>query len=330
MEDEEGLHKFALACGVGDVRAVAAYLRNVSTEIPFCALLTACAKGQEDVVQVLLEHRPRIVWKSNGDDVVRHLLPALAMDEIYAYELAHLRRLNALYTLLVEHAKTTPAIALCIARDVRTLRTLLNKSHVALTINVVCIYIVNKRVDLLRVLADTPWLGFSRRTLLHLQTLAEKHEIPHVFPVCERPSVWESEESNYSVCYALHSTTPFRYQKANPTVLAVVWCTHQVTTGWADMAEPLIDRLPPAVMLELDTEGPILNIPGAPRKAPGIAVRAFFWVAGIVLFGMAIMLSFHPKKSSPMWGLIFLVSAFSCILAAVLGPRQHKTKLKPV
>jgi hypothetical protein len=237
---------------------------------------------------------------------------------------------RAWFAMFVKHSKTAPQPAFCCVRDTQTLRVLLDKAHVWLGINDICTYIVNKRVDLLRVLADTPWLGFSRRALIHLQTVAQRHDIPHVFPAPEWRSGWDDEENRQS-CYALHTTTVSHYSKSNATTLAVVWCTHQLRLmGWADLAQPVIDRLSSVVILELDGEGAILGIPGGPRKPARCGTRFAMILSGLALVAVSLLLLwFRPRDDDDTHPLILwcLISvAFALLATAFVRPRQNQNK----
>jgi len=324
------------ACFEGDAQAVAAYLRDASNKVHDNALTNACAQGHEDIVELLLSD-PRVDPGAQRNSafgaavihkhpaIMRRLFPLImtpdAEKQCYEFALNHGHQLAHLYPFLIQHSRTAPVNAFLEANDADTVRALLDKPRVTLRLYVICRFIFHKRTDLLRVFADTPWLGFSRRALLHLQLLAKKHGIPHVFPVCDNPSAWELEENVWN-CERVHGTAMFHYQKANPTVLAVVWCAHQVT-GWADMAEPLIERLPHVITLELDTEGPILGIPGVPWKVPMLEIRATFWLCGILSLGASISSAFWTKELGLLLEILFVLLGVFCIVFVILGPSQE-------
>lgn len=334
-EEEDPL---VLACSQGNVDEVATYLLNKDNYVDADALVQACAQGHEDVVELLLKDSrvdPRAQRNSAFGAAIYHkrlalmqrLLPLITLDEEHCYEIAlnHSYQLDHLYPFLVKHSKTAPLDALYAAKDIVTLRVLLDKPRVTLSITVFCYYIINKRVDLLRVLADTPWLGFSRRALAHIQSVAEKHKVPHVFPTPTWTCSWEDEE-NLSRCRILHGERHFHYSKSNSTVLAVVWCMHQVKMGWADIAEPTIERLHPVVVLELDNEGPLLGIPGAPGKPAFWGVRLMLSVAGIAFVSIAWGLFFIPHdKFNPIASMLFFCAGCAMVATVYFGPSQpHK------
>lgn len=284
--------------------------------------IEACYDGDLPYVTEYLRNDPKAL----------HRFPLrMTVDiEQRAYNLADDHKMHNWFMLFVKHSKTAQEPAFYCVRNANTLRVLLDKAHVWLSINVICTYIINKRVDLLQVLADTPWLGFSRRTLMHLELLAEHHGIPHVFPEPAWRSGW-GDEMNSAPCDWLHTPIKFRYSKANDTVVAVVWCMHQIL-GWADMAEPVIDRLPPAVILELDSEGPVLGIPGAPKGFPVPFPRLVFGAGGIIIMYLLASFILWPPRPMSWLDLFFLVFMAAvglfCLVVAMVRPFQTRQKKK--
>ena len=278
---------FVQACIDGDVGIVSAMLPRLNV-MPEEALSEACANKKWRVVDLLLRD-PRVYApvRPSFVDVSRNGLPWGPINPIYAYRYAIEHNEHVLFALLVKHCKYVPLDALYAADDADTLRVLLDKPRVTLEIKFICHLIKEKRVDLLRVVADVPWLTFSRRLLIHFRSLAEKSNSPHVFASVEQCTYWEQEECSDD-CYIVHGGQIFHYTKAHPRALAIVWCFHQVT-GWADMAEPVLERLSPEVTLKLSGEGTVLGIKGAPTKPPMFYVRAFYVFIGI----LALLLMHH-------------------------------------
>jgi hypothetical protein len=157
---------------------------------------------------------------------------------------------------------------------------------------------IEHNTTFLRVVLETPWLAFSRRTLSHFQALAERCGIPRVFPRRVPSSPWEDEECTLG-CSSLHGGgAMFEYSKARPQTLCIAWCMHQMGMGWADVAEPTLERLLPGVTLELESEGPALGIAAAPRKPPFLYQRVFYSFVGLLCFLEGCSLVFETRQSS--------------------------------
>lgn len=333
-----GEERFLRACFEGDAQAVAAYLRNDSNKVHDNALTNACAQGHEDIVELLLSD-PRVDPGAQRNSafgaavihkhpaIMRRLFPLImtpdAEKQCYEFALNHGHQLAHLYPFLIQHSRTAPVNAFLGANDADTLRALLDKPRVTLCMHTICQLIFGRRADLLRVFLETPWLGFSRRTLFHFQSLAKRRRIPHVFPPSDASSPWEEEECAVGCSHLHGDERVFEYSKAHPQALAIVWCMHQAEVGWADMAEPTLARLPHVVVMELDSEGPAFGITGAPKKPPFLVQRVFYGSLGLLVLLLGCVIVFRKARDSVDYalGIFLLIFGLAVITGSVAIPR---------
>jgi hypothetical protein len=225
----------------------------------------------------------------NGEeDVDEHLL----YKQVYDNDV-----LDPFFETLVQRTQTAPEYAVKFAvafGNVHALRVLLRKRKVYMSIDFVCIAIRNRDAETIRVLLGVPWLTFSRLSMLHFYMIAQG-DMKSLFRRDETYSAWERDA--HRNCSWAHKKSEWVYEKANPTVLAIVWCMHHLPGAWADVAEPTIDRLGPIVNLRLGHEGPVFGVFGGPEKPSMMLTRVFLVV--FLVFWTGFLFTNPPSDTDP-------------------------------